>query len=300
MVLKDLYMKDIKSGESVTTTFMILKKLYGDGGKITVILGDKSGDVKAVIEDKEQVLQIGNVVKVKGILSNIFEVKKFEIVSEFHMEDYLPYVERPIDDIMKEIEEISNEEFKSEEVINLNNYFFNNSEFVQKFRKGIGGVMQHHNYIGGLAEHTLNVMYIAKMLAYRYNARNKEVAILGAKLHDIGKTEEYFVDGPFSFTLTGEMEGHIVIGVRMIEEAFKAEPNLYSEDFKERIKGCIVQHHGKLEYGSPRKPNTEEAHILHLADQADAFLNKISQIKKGAEPNTWSDYDRRIEGKIYI
>lgn len=300
MILKDLYIKNIKSGESVIIALMILKKLYHDGNKSTLILGDKSGDTKAVIEDKEDILKVGNVVKVKGVLSNVFEVKKFEIVPNFSMEDYLPYVERPIEDIMREIEEMSNEEFKSKEVIALNNYFFSNSEFIEKFKKGIGGVSQHHNYIGGLAEHTLNVMYIAKMLAYRYNARNKEVAILGAKLHDIGKTEEYFVDGPFSFTLAGEMEGHIVIGVRMLEEAFKGSPELYSEDFKERIKGCIVQHHGKLEYGSPRKPNTEEAHILNLADQADAFLNKISQIKKGVEPNTWSDYDRRIEGRIYI
>lgn len=298
--MKNIYIKDVKSGDSVDSTFMVLKKLYRDSDKSIVILGDKSGDIKATIEDKEDILKIGNVLKINGTLSNILEVKSFEIISKFSMEDYLPYVERPIEDIMKDIDEMSKEEFRSKEAIALNEYFFNNNEFLVKFKKGIGGVSQHHNYIGGLAEHTLNVMYLTKMLAYRYNARNKEIAILGAKLHDIGKIEEYFVDGPFSFTLTGEMEGHIVIGVRMVEEAFKAQPELYSEDFKERIKGCIVQHHGKLEYGSPRKPNTEEAHILSLADGADAFLNKISQIKKGAEPNTWSDYERRIEGKIYI
>ncbi|MDW8801367.1 HD domain-containing protein [Clostridium sp. A1-XYC3] len=298
--MKKIYMKEVKAGESVDSTFMILKKLYRDGNKSIVILGDRSGDTKASIEDKEDILKVGNVIRVKGTLSNILEIKSFERISEFSLEDYLPYVERPIEDIMREIDEISKEEFKSKEAIALNEYFFNNPVFLEKFKKGIGGVSQHHNYIGGLAEHTLNVMYITKMLAYRYDVRNKEIAILSAKLHDIGKTEEYFVEGPFSFTLAGEMEGHIVIGVRMVEEAFKADANFYSEDFKERVKGCIVQHHGKLEYGSPKKPNTEEAHIVNLADQADAFLNKISQIKKGAAPNTWSEYDRRIEGKIYI
>lgn len=301
--LKNVYIKDIKelkSFDKIEFTFMIMKKLYRDGIKTVAIIGDKSGDLKVSIEDPENVLKIGDVLKIKTVPSNIVDIKKFEKVKDFPMEDYLPHVERGIDDIMKEIDKISEEEFKSKEAIALNKYFFNNKEFLDNFKKGIGGVSQHHNYIGGLAEHTLNVMYIAKMLAYRYNARNKEIAILAAKLHDIGKTVEYFVDGPFSFTLRGEMEGHIVIGVQMIEEAFKAEPNLYSEDFKSRIKGCIVQHHGKLEYGSPKKPNTEEAHIVNLADQADAFLNKIAQIKSDAEPNTWSEYDRRIEGKIYI
>ncbi|MBI6872601.1 HD domain-containing protein [Clostridium aciditolerans] len=298
--MKNIYAKEVKSGENVSSTFMIMKKLFRDKEKTIAYIGDKSGDVKASIADSMDILKVGDVIKVKGVLENIFEIKEFKKIEEFLMEDYLPYVNRPIEDIMNELEEMSQEEFKSKECMELNNYFFSNKEFVEKFKKGIGGVSQHHNYIGGLAEHTLNVMYLTKMLAYRYNARNKEIAILAAKLHDIGKTVEYFVDGPFSFTLRGEMEGHIVIGVQMLEEAFSNNPDLYSEDFKERIKGCVVQHHGKLEYGSPKKPNTEEAHIVHFADQVDAFLNKIGQIREGVEPNTWSDYDRRIEGKIYV
>lgn len=298
--MKNIYVKQIKTGEVVTSMFMIMKKLYRDKEKTVAYIGDRSGDFKASISDPMDILKVGDIIEAKGSLENIFEIKEFKKVEEFIMEDYLPYVNRPIEDIMQEIENMSQVEFKSKECIELNNYFFNNKEFVEKFKKGIGGVSQHHNYIGGLAEHTLNVMYLTKMLAYRYNARNKEIAILAAKLHDIGKIVEYFVDGPFSFTLRGEMEGHIVIGVQMLDEAFNNNPSLYSEDFKERIKGCIVQHHGKLEYGSPKKPSTEEAHIVHFADQVDAFLNKIEQIREGIEPNTWSDYDRRIEGKIYV
>lgn len=298
--MKDVYVKNIKNGENVSSTFMIMKKVFRDGERTIAYIGDKTGDVKASIIDKLDILKVGDVIKVDGVLENILEVKQFQVLKEIDMKNYLPYVSRPIEDIMNEIEQISKREFKSEECIELNNYFFKNEDFVEKFKKGIGGVSQHHNYIGGLAEHTLNVMYLTQVLAYRYNCRNSEIAILAAKLHDIGKTVEYFVDGPFSFTLRGEMEGHIVIGVQMLEEAFSKKPDLYSDNFKERVKGCIVQHHGKLEYGSPKKPNTEEAHMVHFADQVDAFLNKIGQIKEGVEPNTWSDYDRRIEGKIYV
>lgn len=298
--MKDVYIKDIRNGAKVNSTFMIMRKLFRDGEKTVAIVGDKSGDAKAAIVDSYNVLKVGNVLSVKGTFGSVFEIKEFKIVEEFAIEDYLPHIERPIQEIMDEIEIMSNEEFKSKECIELNNYFFNNQSFLESFKKGIGGVSQHHNYIGGLAEHTLNVMYIAKVLAYRYNCRNKDIAILAAKLHDIGKTKELFTDGPFSYTLRGEMEGHIVIGVAMLQEAFDSKPEIYSEDFKMRMKGCIVQHHGKLEFGSPRKPSMEEAYIVHYADNIDAMLNKISQVKKDVPAETWSQYDKRIEGKLYI
>ncbi|OFI07007.1 3'-5' exoribonuclease YhaM [Clostridium acetireducens DSM 10703] len=298
--MKKLYVKALKYGDRVKENFMVMKKLYKNESKTVIFIGDKTGDIKAYVNDELDVINVGDVINVVGILSNVLEIEKYEKVKNFDIEEYLPYVERPIEEIMNEIESISKKEFKTKECIELNNYFFKDRKFLDKFKKGIGGVSQHHNYIGGLAEHTLNVMYLSKVLAYRYNCNNREIAILGAKLHDIGKTEEYFTEGPFSFTLRGEMEGHIVIGVTMLEEAFNANPELYSYDFKERIKGCIVQHHGKLEYGSPKKPNTEEAYIVHYADALDAFFNKIWQIKKDLQPNTWSNYERRIEGKIYI
>ena len=96
------------------------------------------------------------------------------------------------------------------------------------------------------------------------------------------------------------MEGHIVIGTEMLDKAFNDNPGFYSEDFITRMKGCIVQHHGKLEYGSPREMRMEESFILNSADSIDATMNKISQIKEKTEPGSWSEYDRRIETKLYL
>ncbi|MEW8957407.1 HD domain-containing protein, partial [Clostridium sp.] len=198
------------------------------------------------------------------------------------------------------IDLISKEEFKSKEAIKLNEYFFNNEDFRNKFKKAIGGVYQHHNYLGGLAEHTLNVMYLTKVLCYRYNCRYKEIAILGAKLHDIGKVYEMSYDGPFNYTLRGDMEGHIIIGVNMIEDAFKEKKEIYNEEFRERLKGIIVQHHGKEEYGSPKSPKTQESHIVHYADYVDAMLNKIEIVTEGVGKGQWTPYERRIEGKLFV
>lgn len=298
--MKNIYVKDIKGNKEISSNFMLIKKLYRDGEKTIAYIGDKSGDLKAAIKDERDTLAVGSVLSVRGTPGSIFDVKEYRKINNYDIKDFLPAVERPIEDIMQEILEMSNLEFKSKECLELNKYFFNDTGFIDKFKKCIGGVSMHHNYIGGLAEHTLNVMYLSKELAYRYDCRNKEIAILGAKLHDIGKVKELSVDGPFSYTLEGEIEGHIVLGVSMVEEAFKEKPEIYSSDFRERIKGCIVQHHGKLEYGSPKEPNMEESYIVHFADYIDATFNKISKVRQGIPPKTWSAYDKRINGRLYV
>ncbi|GIM29748.1 phosphohydrolase [Clostridium polyendosporum] len=297
---KKLLVSDIKSGETIKTSLMIFKKLFIEDNKLFAIVGDKSGSVKAVIPLQRDDINVGDVISIRGKKAHLLEIAQYNKEKDFKEEDYIATVKTPIDEIMNEIESISKEEFKSKEIIELNNYFFKNEEFINLFKKGIAGVSQHHNYRGGLAEHTLNVMYLSKTLAYRYDCRRKEIAILSAKLHDIGKIYEFNTNGPFSYSLRGEMEGHIVIGIQMIEEAFNANPWLYSEDFRERIKGCIVQHHGKLEFGSPRSMNMEESYIVHFADYIDATMNKINQIKEKTELNNWSEYDRRLESKLYL
>jgi 3'-5' exoribonuclease len=300
--VKEVFIKDIKGNKIVEISLMIKKKLYEEDNNTVAYIGDKTGDIKAIIQNKENPLLVGDVILVKGALdtNNTFLISSFKKQKKIQIQDYLPSVNKPIEDIMKELEEISNTEFVSIETKTLNEYFFSNTEFLDKFSVGIGGLIQHHAYLGGLAEHTLNVTYLARTLAYRYDCRNKEIAILAAKLHDIGKVYEYSVAGPFSVTMRGEMEGHIVIGVSMLEEAFKSGGAIYSEEFKNRIKGCLVQHHGKMEFGSPKSPNTEEAFIVHYADYVDAIMNKIGKVKDTTEVGTWSEYDRKIGARLFV
>ncbi|MGL4570050.1 MAG: HD domain-containing protein [Clostridium sp.] len=300
MTTKEKFLTDIKNGENVTISLMIMKVIYKDASKTVCIAADKSGDIKANIHSRSEELKEGTVLKIEGVKDGNLDVKKFEVVSDYKAEDYLPTVKRPIEEIMNEIEEYSSKYILSREGKALNDYFFKNEDFLDKFKRGIGGVSMHHNYIGGLAEHTLNVMYITTVLCERYDCRRNEIAVLAAKLHDIGKVYELFYDGPFKYTLRGEMEGHILIGVQLIDEAVRANPNFYSDDFVARIKGCITQHHGKLEYGSPREMNMEESFIVNFADSMDATMNKISQLKDKTEDGKWSEYDRRLDTKLFL
>lgn len=297
---KDIFLANVKNGSEIKTSLMVMRVMFRDTTKVVCILADKTGEIKATIQNKAGDIVEGKVIEIEGKKDTNLEVKKYNFVDEYNSIDYLPTVKRDIEDIMKEIELYTDEYIISREGKALNDYFFKDEDFLDKFKRGIGGVSMHHNYIGGLAEHTLGVMYLTIMLCERYDCRNKEIAILAAKLHDIGKIYELYYDGPFKYTLRGEMEGHIVIGIEMIDKAFNDNLGFYSEDFITRMKGCIVQHHGKLEYGSPREMRMEEAFILNLADSIDATMNKISQIKEKTEPGSWSEYDRRIETKLYL
>jgi 3'-5' exoribonuclease len=300
MSAKENLLSNIKSGDNLKLSLMVMKIIAKDSSKVVCILGDKSGDIKANISSKSNDITEGMIIEVEGFKDGNLDVKKYKIISEFKISDYLPTVKRPIEEIMGEIEQYTNQYITSKEAKALNDYFFKDDLFLDKFKRGIGGVSMHHNYIGGLAEHTLNVMYLTAMLCEKYECRRKEIAVLGAKLHDIGKVYELYYDGPFKYTLKGEMEGHIVIGAELIDRAIRENSSFYSEDFVSRIKGCIVQHHGKLEFGSPREMKMEESFIINYADSIDATMNKISQIKDKTEPGNWSEYDRRIESKLYL
>lgn len=293
------YLKEFEQGKKIEVSLMVNKILSRDGS-ITAYLGDKSGDVKSIFKTEGINIEVGDVLSTRGTLGDTYKIDSIKKVEANDLKDYLPSVKTPLNEILDELDKISEEEFKSKEAKALNDYFFKNEKFMTMFKDAIGGVYQHHNYLGGLAEHTLGVTYLTKVLCDRYHARYREIAILGAKLHDIGKVYEMSYNGPFKYSLRGDLEGHIVIGITMLEEAFKENSNVYSEEFKERIKAIIVQHHGKLEFGSPKSPNTQESYIVHYADYVDATLNKINIVGKGIKENTWSDYERRIEGRLFM
>ena len=300
MITKENFLNDIKSGTNIKISLMVMKIMFKDASKFVCILVDKSGEVKANIPSKNGDITEGSVIEVEGFKDKNLDVKKYKFILDYNLSDYLPTVKRPIEDIMNEMGTLTNKYIISNEGKALNDYFFKDELFLDKFQRGIGGVSMHHNYIGGLAEHTLNVMYLTATLCERYECTRTEIAVLAAKLHDIGKIYELYYDGPFKYTLRGEMEGHIVIGVELLDRAIRENESLYSEDFITRIKGCLVQHHGKPEFGSPRGMKMEESFIVNFADSTDATMNKISQMKDKTEPGNWSDYDRRIDTKLYL
>lgn len=294
--MKSIYLKEILSlNDSIERTInLMVKEKTESKNDIEYILGDIT---KEIPYTTKEVFNIGDIVAAKlkdGHIETLIICK-----GEYEIKDYIPHSPKDINSILSELEKITTDTFVDKEAISLNNYFFSNKDFIKEFSTAIGG-FGHHIYVGGLAEHTLNVVYLTDNLAKRYSCKFRDIAVLAAKLHDIGKIYEYSHEGTFKSTFRGEMEGHIIIGISMVEEAFKKDSFNYSEGFKNRLKGCIVQHHGMPEYGSPKNPNTQEAYIVHFADYVDATMNKIWKVKSETKPNSWSEFSEELKTKLFI
>lgn len=153
----------------------------------------------------------------------------------------------------------------------------------------------HHALLGGLLQHTTEVVRIARSIA-RVAGANEELVIAGAMLHDIGKLESYtWEEGVFDTTERGRLAGHVVIGAMMLRAALAAhDPAPCTDEEAMLLEHLILSHHGKLEYGSPVRPMTLEAEILHFADDASA---KTAAINEAYASEEYFPGDARVSAK---
>jgi 3'-5' exoribonuclease len=150
----------------------------------------------------------------------------------------------------------------------------------------------HHSRLGGLVVHTVEVIENALSIYENCNMPkycDRNVLIASSILHDVGKCFEYKVDeiGNTEYSTQGVLEGHISIGLRMVDRAYnelKSNGEEIPISKMESIRHCILAHHGKLEYGSPVTPATVEATILNFSDNISASLNKMRTTMKDMEP----------------
>ncbi len=185
-------------------------------------------------------------------------------------------------------------------LVKLVEAFLDDEEAVKLFKKMPAAKSVHHAYLSGLLEHTLSIMKMAVMMADFYkDTVNKEHLVLGALFHDIGKTKELAAKTGLEYTDSGKLLGHLILGVEIMNRYIDGIEGFDAET-KTLLNHLILSHHGLLEYGSPKKPKTPEAFILHHLDDLDAKLNTFSSIfeKEGVEKG-WSGYDRLLERQLF-
>lgn len=147
----------------------------------------------------------------------------------------------------------------------------------------------HHNYYAGLLYHTYRMVRSAKALLSVYSSLDGELLLSAAALHDIGKLKELDTDefGVSSYSIDGQLFGHAVLGIEMIDE--EAGTNCYPEDRIRCLKHCIAAHHGKLEWGASALPHIEEAAVLHEIDMIDSRVEIFEKAAEAIEPGEISD-----------
>jgi 3'-5' exoribonuclease len=183
--------------------------------------------------------------------------------------------------------------------------FLMDEQFMDGFCKAPAGVRNHHAYLGGLLEHVVTLLDAADRLLPIYPDLSRDLLLMGVFLHDIGKVRELSYQHVFGYTDEGQLIGHIVIGVEMLDEKVAKVPELTGEPFPPelllRLKHMILSHHGSYEFGSPRLPMTPEAIALHHLDNLDAkvhsFTRDIRDDRQG--PSAWTPYNHSLQRRLF-
>jgi 3'-5' exoribonuclease len=182
--------------------------------------------------------------------------------------------------------------------------FVEDKELMQRFKKAPAAVNMHHACLGGLLEHTLNVMELAVLFAPRYPQVNGDLLVTGAFLHDIGKTRELAWDTSLKYTDPGQLLGHLVMGAMMVEEKAAGVLDDIGEAFPtellQMLQHMVISHHGEYEFGAAKLPMTAEAIVLHHLDNLDAKMDMIKrQFSETDQNESWTKYIKSLERKFY-
>ena len=245
-------------------------------------LADKSISLNSnMFEGFEEIYtkaKAGDVVKVKGTIDDyqgspqikVKSIRPAKFSDDVTVMDFMARSKRESKVMRKEFFDRA-EEISTPMLGTLIKNIFTEENF-EKYSLAPAGKSWHHSYIGGLLEHTLEIIKICDMMCDFHPEINRDLLICGAMLHDFGKIEELSFETGFEYTNKGKLIGHIVIGAMLVEDKIKQ-----MEDFPEELKNCLIHlilsHQGKLEYASPVVPKTLEAITLYQADELSAKVN---------------------------
>ncbi len=218
---------------------------------------------------------------------------------EFRVEDLLPVSNRDIPRLFREILSAA-ESAKNPYVKALLLSFLEDAEFAEKLRKAPAAMYNHHACIGGLVEHVWGVMRLCEAECEVHPSLDRDLAIAGAILHDVGKLQEFSVTTNIRVSEEGMLRGHLSIGEEMVAERISRIPG-FPGTLRLKILHMMISHHGKKEYGSPKEPQFPEAKLVSMADELDATLSPFILAKKSAlaETEDFRTYSKKL-GEIYL
>jgi 3'-5' exoribonuclease len=183
--------------------------------------------------------------------------------------------------------------------------FLADDTLMDQFVRAPAAIKNHHAYMGGLLEHVLSLMKLADSVARHYLQLNRDLLLFGVFLHDIGKVEELEYDRDLAYTDSGQLIGHVILGVEILDRKLQHHAQLTGGSFPEelaiQLKHLILSHHGKYEYGSPKLPMTLEAVTLHYLDDLDAKLHLIEGViaEDANADSAWTPYQATLGRKLY-
>jgi 3'-5' exoribonuclease len=313
------FVQELADGEAIDEVYLVIEKQLraNKNGNlyIQLELRDRTGTIGArlwnagenlfrTFEEGDFLRTKGKVQLFQGSLQMILNQIERMPVEKVELPDFLPQTEKDVSMLLERLRgyllRLGNPHLRA-----LAECFLMDEDFVRDFCRVPAGVRNHHAYLGGLLEHVVNLLDAADRLAPVYPELDRDLLLAGIFLHDVGKVRELSYGTVFSYTDEGQLIGHLIIGVEMLNDKAARVPDLTGEPFPHelmlRLKHMILSHHGTYEFGSPRLPMTPEAIALHYLDNLDAKVHSFTRdIREDRnQGSAWTPYNQGLQRRLF-
>ncbi len=311
------FINEIEAGETIDDIYLardpILRSTTRGDLYIAMFLSDRTGQLNGrmwqATEAVYKALPKPGFVHVQGrselyqnnlqiIINNVSVVDADKVC----LEDFLSRTDKDTKKLFKEVKEIVSR-IKNTHLKALVAEFLADTELMEKFCNVPGGVKLHHDYLGGLLEHTHNMLRVAVAILPLYPKVQGDLVLAGIFLHDIGKTEELSYDMAFTYTDSGQLIGHIVKSIVMVNQKageLRKKGTEVEQTVLDALGHIILSHHGAYDYGSPKLPATPEAFMVYYIDDMDAkVVQVISAIENEPGDSNWTPWKNALQTRLY-
>ena len=314
MNAKAVYIRDISPGQNIQDVFLLAEARTGqsrNGPYWSLLLQDKTGQMEAKIwsplSQQHPGLAAGQLVQVRAQAANYRDkcqltIEQLTMVEpeEIDLAEFLP--PSPVDPaaLLQELEDLCRAVLTHKPWRALMKKILGDEDIRARLLPATGAKTVHHAYAGGLLEHTLAVARTCMALCDLYPHLDRQILLVAACVHDLGKAWELSSGLSCDYTDEGRLLGHIQLGLEKLDPFLDKTKDLEPE-LALHLRHIVISHHGEYEFGSPRRPKTPEAFILHFADNIDAKLNTLAGAYAEIEGTelSWTPYQRFLDRYLY-
>ena len=309
--MKEFFISECSQQENkiVTSSFLVASKQVKakKNGEpyLALVLADRTGQIEAKMWDNVDefvdAFEQDDFLKIKGLINKyknrfqltIHKLRRME-EGEVDFADYLPKTTKDIGELWQTLAEFV-ATFQNPHLKALVELFMADAEIAERYRNAPAAKTLHHAYIGGLLDHVVSLFRSCDLICRNYPQVNRDLLLTGAFLHDIGKLQELTYNRAFSYTTRGQLLGHMIIELEMLQAKLAKLPDFPAE-LKTLLEHMMISHHGQYEFGSPKLPMFPEALMLHYLDDLDSKMEAMrAHFEREAElEGPWTSYNASL------
>lgn len=287
--MKAHFVVDLSDGQMVVSHFLVREKEVRTSARtgtswLQLELADRTGAIcgkmwenfapLAATFERDDVIQVRGRVKLfNGQKELALEQIIPALERDYDLGDFLPHTKHDIEkmyaDLCAAATGIKNPYLKQ-----LLSSIVLDPSIAPRLKRAPAAMTMHHAFIGGLLEHTVSLLGLARAVTTHYTELDADLLTAGVILHDIGKIEELRYSRAFDYSVEGRLLGHITLGVKLVHDRIRSVPD-FPPELEALLEHLIVSHHGSHEFGSPSLPQTREAIALHFLDDIDSKMGAM-------------------------